>query len=100
MWIVEPATRTVHVYRAPLDVQVFGADDELTGGDMLPGFRCEVRGSFPDGAASTPLCIAARMQRGLSPRAVTILNRRWRLPGVLRPAPVPQFPVATNAAWT
>ena len=47
MWIVEPATRTVHVYRAPHDVQVFGAADELTGGGLLPGFRCDVRRLFP-----------------------------------------------------
>ena len=47
VWIVEPATRTVHAYRGPHDVQVFGADDELTGDDVLPGFRCEVGRLFP-----------------------------------------------------
>ena len=46
VWIVEPATRTVHVYRAPHDLQTFGEEDELTGGDVLPGLRCPVRRLF------------------------------------------------------
>ena len=36
---LEPATRTVHVYRAPHGLQAFGEEDELSGGDGLPGFR-------------------------------------------------------------
>ena len=47
VWVVEPATRTVHAYRGPHDVQVFGIDDELTGDEMLPGFRCPVGRLFP-----------------------------------------------------
>ena len=46
VWIVEPATRTVHLYRAPHELQAFGEEDELTGGDVLPGFRCPVRRLF------------------------------------------------------
>ena len=39
VWVIEPATRTVYVYRSPHDVQALGEDDELSGGDVLPGFR-------------------------------------------------------------
>ena len=46
VWIVEPATRTVHVYRAPHELQAFGEEDELDGGDVLPGLRCPVRRLF------------------------------------------------------
>lgn len=47
MCVVEPETCTVHVYRSPRDVRVFGIEDELSGGEVLPGFRCAVRRLFP-----------------------------------------------------
>ena len=47
VWVIEPATRTVYVYRAPNQVQVFGEAQESTGDDVLPGFRCPVRRLFP-----------------------------------------------------
>lgn len=46
VWIVDPAACTVHVYRSPHDVQVLGYDDELSGDDVLPGFRCAVKRLF------------------------------------------------------
>ena len=46
VWVVEPATRTVCVYRSPHDVQALGEDAELSGEDVLPGFRCAVRRLF------------------------------------------------------
>ena len=46
VWIVDPATRTVHVYRSPHDVRVLRGDDELSGDDVLPGFRCVVKRLF------------------------------------------------------
>ena len=42
VWIVEPATRTVYVYRSPHDVQALAEHDQLSGADVLPGFRCAV----------------------------------------------------------
>jgi Uma2 family endonuclease len=47
VWIVETATRRVHVYRSPHDVQVVEEDDDLTGGDVLPDFRCAAKRLFP-----------------------------------------------------
>ena len=47
VWLVEPETRMVHVYRSLLQVEVVGTEDDLEGGDVLPGFRCAVRRLFP-----------------------------------------------------
>lgn len=47
VWVVEPATRTVRVYRSPRDVRVVGEEGELNGGDVLPAFSCAVRRLFP-----------------------------------------------------
>jgi Uma2 family endonuclease len=46
VWVVDPVARTVAVYRSATDVQVLTEGDELTGGDVLPGFRCQLRGLF------------------------------------------------------
>ena len=46
VWLVEPETRMVHVYRSPQEVEVVGTDEDLEGGDVLPGFRCPVRRLF------------------------------------------------------
>ena len=46
VWVVEPATRTVSVYRSPHNVQTLGEDDELSGEGVLPGFRWAVRRLF------------------------------------------------------
>jgi len=42
VWLVDPDAVTVTVYKSLTDVQVFHADDEIAGGDLLPGFRCKV----------------------------------------------------------
>ncbi|MCX7642409.1 MAG: Uma2 family endonuclease [Armatimonadetes bacterium] len=42
VWLVDPDKVTVTVYKSLTDVQVFHADDEITGGDLLPNFRCKV----------------------------------------------------------
>ena len=47
VWLVEPAARVVHSYRSPHDIEVIGEDGEVSGGDVLPGFRSAVRRLFP-----------------------------------------------------
>ena len=48
VWIVNPHTRTVLVYRKDLDTVSFLHEaDELSGEEVLPGFRCPVRAVFP-----------------------------------------------------
>ena len=46
VWIVEPSAEAVHVYRSPHDVHVLRDEDELSGDDVLPGFRCVVKRLF------------------------------------------------------
>lgn len=47
VWLVEPETRTVHVYRSTQHVEVLGTEDDLDGGDVLPSFLCPVQRLFP-----------------------------------------------------
>lgn len=47
VWLVEPEQRTVQVCRSAHDVRVLDANDDIDGGDVLPGFRCPVRRLFP-----------------------------------------------------
>ena len=46
VWLLFPETRTVNLYTAPFTVRTLQPDDELTGGDLLPDFRCTVRELF------------------------------------------------------
>jgi Uma2 family endonuclease len=47
VWIVHPEARTVQVYRPDGTSQRLGVGDELTGEDIIPGFRCLVGDFFP-----------------------------------------------------
>lgn len=48
VWIIDPDTRTVLVYRAGGDAVGFlHENDELTGESVLPGFRCRVAEILP-----------------------------------------------------
>jgi Uma2 family endonuclease len=40
VWLVDPDHRTVRVYRPGHPPQTLYADQEIDGGDALPGFRC------------------------------------------------------------
>jgi len=42
VWVVNPAWRNVTVYRSAVDIKTLTENDELTGQDTLPGFRCRV----------------------------------------------------------
>jgi Uma2 family endonuclease len=52
VWVVNPETRTVQVHRPTGPGVILRAGDELTGEDVLPGFRCRVADLFqsPSGA--------------------------------------------------
>jgi Uma2 family endonuclease len=47
VWVLFPETQTVHVYRADGRDEILGPEDALTGEDVLPGFRVEVRELLP-----------------------------------------------------
>ena len=46
VWVVDPVARTVAVHRAGTAVRVYGEEDTLSGGDVLPGFECKVSEIF------------------------------------------------------
>lgn len=45
-WLIRPEEQTVTVYGVSPDPMVLGRDDTLTGGDLLPDFRCRVADLF------------------------------------------------------
>lgn len=45
-WVVYPKGRTVTVYRALDDIQVFTENDTLSGESVVPGFECKVADLF------------------------------------------------------
>jgi Uma2 family endonuclease len=47
LWVVDPDTRTVHVYRSDGSVARLRETDELDGEQALPGFRCPIASLFP-----------------------------------------------------
>jgi len=42
VWVVNPKGRNVTVYRSATDIKTLTEDDELSGEDAVPGFRCRV----------------------------------------------------------
>jgi Uma2 family endonuclease len=46
VWIVDPGTQRVSVYRSLQDVKVLTPPEELEGGDVLPGFQIKVSEIF------------------------------------------------------
>ncbi|HEV8062174.1 MAG TPA: Uma2 family endonuclease, partial [Gemmataceae bacterium] len=47
VWEVNPEIRLVHVHRKDGTASRLHPTDELTGEDVLPGFRCRVADLFP-----------------------------------------------------
>jgi Uma2 family endonuclease len=47
VWVVYPVTRTVYVIRGDGTGYRLRSGDELTGEDVIPGFRCRVADLFP-----------------------------------------------------
>ncbi len=46
VWYVDPATHTAKIYTAVDSIQSIGSDEELHGGDVLPGFRLSLKSLF------------------------------------------------------
>ena len=47
VWEIDPAQRTITVYRSAHDGTTLAATDELTGAEVLPGFACRVGELIP-----------------------------------------------------
>lgn len=46
VWVIEPVTKTVMVYRSETDFTVLNYEDTLTGEDVVEGFTCPVAQLF------------------------------------------------------
>jgi Uma2 family endonuclease len=46
VWEVEPRKRIINVYRSPSGPVTLQEEDELDGGEVLPGFRVKVATIF------------------------------------------------------
>ena len=46
VWVIDPAKRIVSVYAADAAVVWLKADQTLTGGDVVPGFACDIAELF------------------------------------------------------
>ena len=46
VWVVEPVSKTVTVYRSWNDINILTANDTLTGEDVVEGFSCSVAEIF------------------------------------------------------
>ena len=43
VWVIDPANARAVVYRSVTAVRTIGLDEDLDGGDVVPGFRCRLR---------------------------------------------------------
>jgi Uma2 family endonuclease len=54
VWVVNPDSRTVWVFRANGTITRLHEQEELSGEDVLPGFHCQVSALFPPPAEASP----------------------------------------------
>jgi Uma2 family endonuclease len=54
VWVVNPETRTACVFRPDGSARRLREDEEIDGGDVLPGFRCRLAEFFPPPQAQAP----------------------------------------------
>jgi Uma2 family endonuclease len=47
VWVIYPNSRTVRVHRGDGSIIYLHEEDQLSGEDVIPGFRCSVREIFP-----------------------------------------------------
>jgi Uma2 family endonuclease len=48
VWVIEPRARTVTVYRSREDIRILTSNQEIDGGQVLPGFQIQVSEFFAD----------------------------------------------------
>ena len=46
VWVIEPGSKTVTVYRSETDITLLTREDTLTGEDVVEGFTCQVAEFF------------------------------------------------------
>ena len=46
VWVLEPVSKTLTVYRSERDIEILTREDTLTGEDVVPGFTCPVAHLF------------------------------------------------------
>jgi Uma2 family endonuclease len=54
VWVIDPAARTVQIFRRDASPDFLRENGELLGEDVLPGFRCRLATIFPEKTASKP----------------------------------------------
>jgi len=42
VWVIDPVSYTVTVYKSKTDIKILTQEDTLTGDDVVPGFSCSV----------------------------------------------------------
>jgi Uma2 family endonuclease len=52
IWVIDPEARTLHIYRRDGSTAWLRDDGELSGEDVLPGFRCRLSAIFPEKTAA------------------------------------------------
>jgi Uma2 family endonuclease len=54
VWVINPEARNVHIHRQDGTVARLRDVDELSGENVIPGFRCPVADFFPPKPAEPP----------------------------------------------
>jgi Uma2 family endonuclease len=54
VWEINPEARTVRIHRRDGSISRLREDGELSGEDVLPGFRCRLAAIFPEKTAAKP----------------------------------------------
>jgi Uma2 family endonuclease len=52
VWVIAPEAQQIYVYDSPTQVRILTVRDELTGGEVLPGFRMPLASFFQRSAAT------------------------------------------------
>ena len=53
VWVIAPEEQQAYVYDSPVQVRILTGQDELTGGEVVPGFRLPLVHLFQHAAAPT-----------------------------------------------